>query len=200
MAESERRYLDASGLRAAAGFDGHSLAGYAAVFESLTDARMFGGTFREGIRRGAFARSLRAGRDVVALFNHDHNQVLGRLSNRTLRLREDERGLWFEVQLPDTSLGRDLHRLVERGDVHQCSFGFAVAPGGEQWERQGKTPIRWLTDVDLGDVSVVTVPAYPTTSVAARQFAAGMTSDANSGDVDEMARMTRTLQLLELEG
>lgn len=197
--ETERRFLDVTELRAASDFGGHRLEGYAAVFHDLTDERMFGGQFRERIAPGAFKRSLRSGKDVVALFNHNDNQLLGRLSNKTLKLKEDERGLWMEVVLPDTSLARDVWRLVERGDIRQMSFLFALAPGGDKWERQGKTAVRTLVDVDLLDVSVVTTPAYPTTSVAARQFAAELTSEADSGDVDGEARL-RTLELLELEG
>ncbi len=199
MAEFERRFLDVTELRAADEFGGHTLEGYAAIFGDMTDERMFGGSFRERIAPGAFKRALRSGRDVVALYNHDANHLLGRLSNKTLALREDDKGLHMTLKLPDTTLGRDLFRLVERGDLRQMSFSFGTVPGGESWERVGKMPVRTLTDVDLHDVSVVTTPAYPSTSVAAREFAAGLTSGANSGDVDG-ADIKRRLRLLELEG
>jgi HK97 family phage prohead protease len=201
VADSERRYLDCSELRAADASGALKIVGYAAVFNALTDERMFGGAFREQIAPGAFARFLRTGRDVVALYNHDRNAVLGRLSNGTLTLQEDETGLWMEIALPDTTLARDLHRLVQRRDVTQASFDFELPPGGDRWERSGKTPVRTLVELGLNDVSVVTVPAYPTTTVAARQFAAEMTSGADSGDVDgarEREHARRQLQLLEL--
>lgn len=194
--DAERRCFE-SEMRAESGFGGARLVGYAAVFNSLTDERMFGGQFREQIAPGAFARALKSGRDVVALFNHNADHVLGRLSNKTLKLREDARGLQIEVALPDTTLGRDLHRLVERGDIHQMSFTFRTRPGGETWAKQGKTAIRTLTDVDLDDVSIVTVPAYPETSVAARQLAVEILRGGDSAEADGLRR---SLELLELEG
>ena len=199
MSEIERRFIEFGELRAETGFSGNRLAGYAAVFNSLTDARMFGGAFREQVAPGAFSRALKSGADVVALFNHNPDNILGRKSNRTLNLREDDKGLWSEVTLPDTTQARDLYRLVERGDIHQMSFTFTIQPGGETWERQGKMAVRTLTSVDLMDVSIVTTPAYPATSVAARQMAVEILSGANKGDVERAKRRReRVLQLLEL--
>lgn len=145
---------------------GWKLTGYAAVFDSETSL----GNFNERIARGAFRKVLkRTDLDVAALFNHDQNLILGRTTNGTLTLREDPRGLVYEVDVADTSYGRDLKVLLERGDVTQSSFAFRVKSDGQQWtENQDGTLVRTITEFeDLLDVSPVVYPAYAdTTSVA----------------------------------
>jgi hypothetical protein len=84
-----------------------------------------------------------------------------------MRLYEDERGLYFEAELANTQEARDLYTLVSRGDVDQMSFAFRVIR--QKWN-DDRTE-RSLTEVSLadGDVSIVTYPAYPATSVEARE-------------------------------
>jgi len=145
------------------------LTGYAALYDTET---VIGGLFREVIAPGAFRSALQRGDDVRALFNHDPNVLLGRASNGTLRLAEDGVGLRYEVDLPDTQAGRDLWTLVERGDITQSSFAFAV--DDEVWERGDALGLRVVKDVRLFDVSPVTYPAYSETSVLARSAAAAV--------------------------
>ena len=145
-----------------------TLSGYAALFDvpsqSITGDE--GPPFTEVIRKGAFARALAQGQDVRALWNHDASLVLGRSSNGTLALLEDDRGLSFVITPPDTSWARDLITLVERGDVSQCSFSFSVK--GEKWSVVNGAYLRELSDVDLYDVGPVTYPAYLSTTVGVR--------------------------------
>jgi len=146
---------------------GWILTGHAAVFGS--ESGDLGG-FREVIQRGAFRKVLkRDNLDVAALFNHDQNLILGRTTNGSLTLREDPRGLVYEVNVADTSYGRDLKVLLERGDVSQSSFAFRVRAEGQTWtDAPDGTMIRTITEFDdLLDVSPVVFPAYAdTTSVA----------------------------------
>jgi HK97 family phage prohead protease len=143
---------------------GKTLSGYAAVFNSEANL----GDFNEVIRPGAFAKTLATGSNIRALSNHDANALVGTTRGGTLQLREDAHGLAFTLALPDTTHGRDLQTLVERGDVAGCSFGFRVAPGGDKWEtRNGKT-IRELLQVDLMEVTLTADPAYQDTTVALR--------------------------------
>jgi HK97 family phage prohead protease len=172
--ELERRTFTTE-IRAAA--EGRQLSGYAAVFNSRSQDL---GGFVEVIRPGAFARALDM--DVRALWNHDSNHVLGRTKNGTLRLREDEHGLYMEVDLPDTAMGRDVHEMVRRGDVDQMSFAFSVNKGGEEWRKEDGQQVRELLDVALYDVSPVTYPAYEATTVSARALA--MLSDLTQADDD----------------
>lgn len=146
-----------------------TVTGIASVFETET---VIGGLYgwREKIAPSAFDGALSRPDDVRALFNHDENIVLGRTTNQTLRLRATEDGLRYEIDLPNTSQAADVRELIKRGDVSGSSFGFKVLD--DEWDesdtKNGKLPLRTITDVELWDVSPVTYPAYPTTSVSAR--------------------------------
>ncbi|WP_462379568.1 HK97 family phage prohead protease [Pseudomonas sp. Marseille-QA0892] len=139
---------------------GRTLYGYAALFNSETTV----GDFAEVIRPGAFARTLSAptAANIRAIYEHDNRSLLGKVGSSTLRLREDDKGLAFELDLPDTSLGRDLAELVKRGDVSGCSFGFI--PAKETW----LSNLRELRDVDLYEITLTASPAYPETTVQVR--------------------------------
>ena len=154
---TERRA--ASELRAA----GRKLEGYAAVFDSETRI----GGFTEVIKPGAFRAALEARNDVLALVDHDPARLLARTSSGTLRLAEDSRGLAFEIDLPDTQLGRDVLALAERRDLGGMSFAFR--PKRQAWPAADR---RELQAVELVEVSVVQAwPAYTETTVAARSRA-----------------------------
>lgn len=162
--------------------DAPVIAGYAAVFNELSvDLR----GFRERILPGAFTRSL--SNDVVALFNHDPNYVLGRSSAKTLRMMEDRRGLAIEIDPPETSFARDMIVGMKRGEIRQMSFGFRVAKNGDTWDNIDGKVVRTLTDVDLFDVSVVTNPAYPQTTAEVRAIAANLNKPIP--DLGAIARM-----------
>ena len=137
------------------------LEGYAAKFN--VEARI--ADFTEVIAAGAFAASLKSGRDVIALADHDKTAVLARTRSGTLKLSEDSTGLEFSISVPDTQRGRDVLALAERGDLVGMSFGFLPAKGGESWDGNRRT----LTAIDLHEISVVSAwPAYPETTVSAR--------------------------------
>lgn len=143
--------------------DGSNLIkGYAAEFEKLSVNL---GGFREQIRKGAFANSLRDS-VVKALWNHNTDMVLGSTKNGTLKLWEDDRGLAFELSLPDTTWGRDALESIRRGDVEGVSFGFQV--NVDEWDQSGDEVIRTLVDVELHEISPTPFPAYPQTSVSVR--------------------------------
>jgi len=145
--------------------DNKKIVGYAAVFNSLSEDL---GGFREKINPGAFRAAIKKS-DTVALFNHDSNIVLGRTSAGTLELKEDKTGLFMEIDPPDTQAARDLMVSIERGDIKQQSFGFIVK--NDSWETIDGEEIRTIGEVEeLYDVSPVTYPAYPDTSVALRSL------------------------------
>jgi HK97 family phage prohead protease len=138
---------------------GRTLSGYAAIFH--TETRI--GSFNERIKPGAFRETLASGRDVLALLDHKTDALLGRTKSGSLTLREDDKGLAFELALPDTQAGRDLVALAERGDLGGMSFGFRAID--EDW--QGET--RELRNVELHEISVVqSWPAYQSTEISLR--------------------------------
>jgi HK97 family phage prohead protease len=163
MKKIERRTYTVKDVQARSAEDGTMrLAGYAAVFNESSVPL----PFKESIAPGAFRKTLSEVPDVRLLINHE-GLPLARSKNGTLTLTEDDRGLYFEAELADTTEARDIYKLVERGDVDQMSFAFRVIR--QKWSEDRSR--RVLTEVSLadGDVSVVTYPAYPTTTVEARE-------------------------------
>ncbi len=163
MKKIERRTFTVRDVEARQAEDGTMrLSGYAAVFNDSSVPL----PFKESIAPGAFRKTLSETPDVRLLINHS-GLPLARTKNGTLTLTEDDRGLYMDATIADTSEGRDLYKLVERGDVDQMSFAFRVIR--QKWSDDRSQ--RVLTEVSLadGDVSVVTYPAYPTTSVEARE-------------------------------
>lgn len=163
--QKEIRTLDIQGLQTRSQGDSETnvIEGYAAVFNSPTD---IWGMFTEIIAPGAFADAIALNDDIRALFNHDWNNVLGRTKSGTLRLSEDAKGLKFEVDLPNTTLARDLSESLKRGDISQCSFGFV--PTSETWDYEPEIPVRTINSVELHEISVVSIPAYEDTEVSLR--------------------------------
>ena len=197
MLVERRVFLVDAELRAAS--DGKTITGYAARYNTLSQPLPGkGGTFRERIAPGAFRSAVNSGQDVTMLVQHDSNKLLGRTASGTLKLKEDDKGLQFRCEMPDTQLGRDTHTMIKRGDLNACSFGFMLGDrSDDSWDeeeiedednedlfgedddkkqkraRSRKTTrqaVRTIHNVrHLYDVSVVTRPAYPNgTCVQAR--------------------------------
>lgn len=137
--------------------------GYAVTWEPYT----IGPDSWERIDRSAFDAALESPEDVALLWNHDTSKPMARVRAGNLRIFTDEVGLGFEATLPDTAVSRDAVSLIRSGVVSQCSFGFHVR--GERYEKapDGK-PLRVITDANLVEISAVTFPANPSTSVEAR--------------------------------
>lgn len=136
--------------------------GYGAVFNSPSQNM---GGYVEQVNPGAFSKTIQEA-DIRSLFNHDKNFVLGRTSAGTLKLSEDDTGLYYQVLAGNRSYERDLIESIERGDVYGSSFGFkVVGPNGESWGyNDNGFPQRSLNEVALYDVSPVLNPAYEATS------------------------------------
>lgn len=157
-----------------------AIVGYAAVYNRQS---LDLGGFREVILPGAFDKILnrqRASQDVVALFNHDSNIVLGRKSSGTLELSSDDKGLRYVITPPATRA--DVVELIQRRDVKGSSFAFTVDKAGESFATDEKGgAIRQIREVSgLYDVGPVVTPAYPqtSTSVALRSYEAWVASQA----------------------
>ena len=143
-----------------------TLVGHASVFNTPADILYW----REKVEPGAFLNSIKSD-DIRALFNHDPNFVLGRNKSGTLKLSEDEKGLAVEITPPDTQFGKDMIRLIERGDVSQMSIGFRVVK--DEWKKASddkELDERTIKEAKLRDVSPVTFPAFETTDVSLRSY------------------------------
>jgi HK97 family phage prohead protease len=158
MSKKELRYISHE-VRADAGK--RTIKGYASVFSTLSGNL---GGFVEQIAPGAFKRCLSMNADVRCLVDHEPSKILGRSTAGTLRLNEDSTGLAIECDMPDTTLGNDTLESIRRGDLNQMSFGFTCVD--EDWSVMADgRKLRTVSDADLFDVSVVTFPAYESSSV-----------------------------------
>jgi len=153
--------------------DGMTFRGYAAVFGKPSDDL---GGFRETIRPGAFAKTLKEKRAIKMFWNHNTDIPLG--STRSgLVLSEDDKGLLAEGRLPDTTAGRDMSVLIRDGIVDSMSFGFQTVK--DSWSDDQKN--RDLIEARLFEVSPVTAwPAYPQTSASVRDLAAEIEAEPDT--------------------
>jgi uncharacterized protein len=157
--------------------DGENIrvSGYAAVFGEETN---IAGMFTEVIERGAFASALERQDDVVFLINHD-GLPLARTRSGTLRLTEDERGLYIETELdPSDPDVRSIVPKMKRGDLDKMSFAFI--PTRQAWDDSGDMPKRMIQDLQLHDVAIVTTPAYDGTEIGLRSLEAHRAQESKS--------------------
>lgn len=156
---------------------GKTASGYAAVFyrdgEPGTEYQLGKGV-AERIDPKAFDKAMERGDDVRALFNHDPDNLLGRSTAGTLRMSVDGTGLRYDIDLPDTQIGRDVATSMKRGDLSGSSFSFTVERA--DWQEENGRDVRVIKSVRLFDVGPVTYPAYEATSAAVRSE--GDASDA----------------------
>lgn len=104
--------------------------------------------------------------EVCLYYNHN-DYVYATTKNKSLEIDVRQDGLYFRAHLPDTSNSRDLYTLIDKKFIDKCSFGFAIAKDGEDFDEKTKTFI--VRKIDrLFELSVVDFPAYSNTSVSAR--------------------------------
>ena len=135
-----------------------TLTGRAVVYNALSSDR---GGYR--VRFEPRSMRLPQGRDARALYAHDERALLGRVSNGTLRISEDEQGVTFGLDLPDTTAGRDVAELVRRGDLQGCSFGmFGLS---HRWEEDDGIETKVYESWELDELTLTGNPAFTQTSV-----------------------------------
>jgi len=146
--------------RASGGSPG-SLSGYAALYgRPSVNLGGFVETLAPGAFRSTVKRINEGTHDLFLLTEHTQQNVLARVSAGNLRIEEDSVGLRFTVELPDTQLARDVRELVARKILRGMSFSFASVR--DTWPERGK---RIVHDLTAYEISVVSTPAYPQTSV-----------------------------------
>ena len=161
----ERRVIDVGKFQTREENGKRFLDGYFAVFDQPYEVCP---GWIETVAPGAFSRTLREGKDVKVLWNHNTDLVLGSTENRTAHLSEDDVGLHGPVEINEEDQdAKNAIARVARGDVRGCSFGFEIRGMEESWDENGTYRTR-LTDVELFEVSPCTFPAYAQTSITAR--------------------------------
>jgi uncharacterized protein len=197
MKTMERRFVKGATVRAKQG-EKPGIEGYGAVFgQEYVLYEDSNWRIVETIKPGAFTRVLKENQDTRCLFNHDPDNVLGRTTNRTLRMSQDDSGLHYENDLDTrTTVGQNVQAFVDRGDVTGCSFAFTISKQTWRDEKSvdGKTTIstREIEEIEsLYDVGPVTYPAYDGTSVSPRS--AELRSISSEGLPAEIKKRIRGL-------
>lgn len=167
---------------------GKTIRGYAYKFNTLSVDL---GGFRERIEPGAGRADMERG-ELLATFNHNFGAPLGR-TGYGLRTGVDDIGGWYEIDLPDTTAGRDVAELVHKRIVRGSSFMFVLkdARADQEWTRDETSGelIRSLKDFGVPELGPVTNPAYPDTTVAMRSIPAAL-ADPAKGDTKVTATVT----------
>jgi HK97 family phage prohead protease len=185
---AERRFF-ASPLEVRKEGDAEYFEGVAVPIGEVTDL----GYFSEEVQRGAFDDVLND--DVRGLFNHDSNYVLGRNKSGTMKLTVDNKSARYKILYnPNDPDHVRVMEKVKRGDVSQSSYAFSIKDA--VWEtRNGKDHrviqkfSRWY------DVSAVTYPANPNTTVAKRS----LESMKNEGKNTDQVKADHDRMLMEIE-
>lgn len=159
----------------AEGGDTPKIVAYAAKFNVMSQNL---GGFREIIRPGFFREALKEQNDIYALFNHEDNYILGERNAGTLRIWEDDIGLRYEADYPQTRMIFDLViSPIERKELKGNSFGFSTKGYGDgyTWEEDEETGAETRILLEGGakrlyDVSPVTFPAYLGNDIAVRSL------------------------------
>ena len=145
--------------------------GYAAVFNQralIWESEWSGWKYMEVIDRNAFNGADMS--DTVFKYNHgDVAMILARVSNNTLTMNTDDKGLRISADIIDTNNGTDVYKLIKRGDLNKMSFAFTVKSERTEVDKENKIYTRTITAFDkIYDVAVVDFPAYDGTSIQAR--------------------------------
>lgn len=149
--------------------EGRRISGKAISFD--TQSNDIG--FIEILHRGCISQELIDSSNIVFLYNHDYNQVIARANKGkgTLNIDLRDDGVYFDLEVPNTTMGNDLLENIRLGNITQCSFGFRYA-NEEGAYKDEKIDGVWYRDVykigELFDLSAVTYPAYDDTYVNAR--------------------------------
>ena len=156
------------------------LEGYAIVFDEETLIGDEKNGFIESISRSALNETNL--KDVPMKYNHnDSFLIIARTRNKSLTLTVDEKGLKVRAELLDTESNKDIYKMVKAGLLDKMSFAFTVS--GQKIDRSGEIPKRTITGIDrLFDVSIVDLPAYEQTSIAASRSLAMLETELKSMD------------------
>jgi len=144
---------------------------YPVVFNQRSKLiREWGEVFYEVIAPTALDTVLKdPGLNTIHTVDHMRDKMLARTKSGTLQLAPDSYGLKATIDMPNTTLGRDMVEMIERGDYFECSFIFTIADKGVEYDRSEDIPVRTITNImDLYDTSFVIDGAYANTNIKAR--------------------------------
>lgn len=149
--------------------DKRIIEGYAAVFGKWTQIGSEKYGWKERIQKGAFSKAL-IEREVLQLRDHDWGKILGR-AGINLELKEDDKGLKFRLEVPNTVLGDETLELVRKKIIKGCSFGAYTKKDTWTFDKENQVNYRTIEELDLREVTLTAIPAYTQTTATARSRA-----------------------------
>lgn len=165
--------------------DDYIVEGYAAIFDEPYQLweDEDGTKYFEVIKKSAFENAEMD--DVIFLYNHE-GMVYARLSNGTLDIEIDDVGIKTRADLSSTNASKDMYAAIKSGLVTKMSWAFSISE--DSFDRKTKT--RSVDAVKrIYDVSAVSLPANPATSISARDYVNGVK------DIIEAERLQRQKEI-----
>ncbi|MBR3279646.1 MAG: HK97 family phage prohead protease [Lachnospiraceae bacterium] len=197
MAKSNREYRNMviRALEPGEGAEEMRVEGYASTFnEPYTLYEDDWIVFREQVAPDAFDNADMS--DVIMQYDHQ-GRVFARISNGTLEVGTDEKGLLVDADLGGTELGRQLFDEIRGGYTDKMSFGFTVESDTElrtDLEDGRRDYLRTITGIaKLYDVSAVSIPANDGTSIGVS------TRSRIDGAIEEVRAERLAAEQMEIE-
>ena len=163
------------------------LGGYINVVERASEtlySKQRGKWFKETIKAGTFTRALQKNDSIPMLLEHDWDRQIAHTANGTLELREDAIGLRF-----DAVVDEDTFNEIQQRNITSCSFGMKV--NEQEFETiNPKMEKRYISNIDLFEVSLVANPAYVGSLVEQRNMEKAL-EDMNKEVIEEVVEETK---------
>lgn len=176
--------------------DDYVIEGYATTFDRYKLYERDGIEVYEQFTREAFQNTDMS--DIIMQYDHE-GKVLARISNQTLEVTVDERGLFVRADLSKSPSARELYEEIKNGLVTKMSWAFPNS-SQYQYDKENRTII-WESIKKIYDVSAVSIPANQGTSIYARNELANGVIEQELMECQERENKRKKLLLeIELEG
>ena len=186
--DGSREYRSYGGVFSASADDEYVVEGYATTFDVPYDFGLDG--TKERILRSALDGADMS--DVIFQLNHG-GQTMARLRNGSLEVALDDHGMRIRATLGGSRAGRDLYEAIRSGLIDRMSWGFAIAPGGYEYDEATRT-FTVTKVLKVFDVSAVDLPADEDTEIHARSYIDGAI-DARRQELAQREAARRALAL-----
>lgn len=175
--------------------------GYAANYEKylLWDGGDWGKTY-ERFAPGCFDKTDMS--DVIMQFDHA-GRVFARVTNGTLAVEADGKGLFMAADLDKTESARAIYEDILARMLTKMSWRFKVGKYFVEREEGSKDRTIVHTEIPkIYDVSVVSIPANQNTEINARDFVHGVMDEIarSEAELEERRRRLRTKIHITLGG
>jgi HK97 family phage major capsid protein/HK97 family phage prohead protease len=165
----EQRNIDDSKLVGEKSDELLFVSGY--VNETNQWSQMLGKTtrFKEKVEKGAFQKAIDEATNITFLAEHDPDKILASTDAGSLTLKEDEKGLYMEARISNTTWGRDYHTLIKDKLLKGMSFGMRVLE--DRWKKLSDgTYERTISKLQLFEITATKNPAYLQSQIEARNL------------------------------